>query len=186
MVLLGLGDYWIRFQDRGIRILCWLAVLAAFGWTCRRFLLLPLRARLGNVDLAVRRGAALPRPGRPPGQRRRVSAQAENDPLAGSAALRRAVIAQTAAATERLDFTAALDRGPPYRAALLALAVALVAAVLAALNPPAVAHRPAAAAESAGQRHLAASHGPVAPGGRVAACPLVSAGLHRLARRDRR
>ena len=35
-MLLGLGDYVIHFQDRGIRILCWLALLAALGWTCRR------------------------------------------------------------------------------------------------------------------------------------------------------
>ena len=39
--------------------------------------------------------------------------------IAGSAALRRAVIAETTAATDRLDFTDALDRGPPLRAGLI-------------------------------------------------------------------
>ncbi len=137
VVLLGLGDYWIRFQDRGIRILGWLAVAAAFTWTCRRFLVLPLRARLGNVDLAVRVERHFPAL-----DDRLVSAveflrQSEDDPLAGSAALRRAVITQATVATDRLNFTEALDRGPPLRAALIALAVALTAAVLAASNPSA-------------------------------------------------
>ncbi len=136
-MLLGLGDYLIHFQDRGIRILCWLALLSALGWTCRRYLIRPLRARLGDVELAVQLERHFPGL-----EDRLISSveflrQSEDDPVAGSAALRRAVVAETAAATERLDFNAALDRSAPLRAGLLALVVALAAAVLAALNPAA-------------------------------------------------
>jgi hypothetical protein len=134
-MLLALGDYVIRFQDRGIRILCWLGLLAAFGWTCRRYLIRPLRARSGDVNLAVRLERRFPVL-----EDRLISSveflrQAEDDPVAGSAALRRAVIAETAAVTEGLDFNAAISRGAPLRAGALALAVALAAAALAAMNP---------------------------------------------------
>ncbi len=137
VMLLGLGDYAIRFQDRGIRIICWLALLAVCVWTCRRYLVRPLRVRLGNVALAARLERHFPAL-----EDRLLSAveflrQPEDDPIAGSPALRRAVIAQTAAATEGLNFAEALDRGPPLRALMAASAVVLAAIFLTALNPTA-------------------------------------------------
>ncbi len=137
VVLLGLGDFLIRFQDRGVRIIGWLAAVAALGWTGYRCLVLPLAARLRDVDLAQRLERHFPGL-----DDRLVSSveflrQAEDDPLAGSAALRRAVIAQTTAETERLDFSDVLDHGPPRRAALVTLGIGLVAAILVLLDPPA-------------------------------------------------
>ncbi len=57
--------------------------------------------------------------------------QAEDDAAAGSAAMRRAAIAQATAASEGLDFGAALDRRPALRSALAALAIGGLATWLA-------------------------------------------------------
>jgi hypothetical protein len=137
VVVLGLVDYLIRFQDLGLRVMASLLVLAALGWTCYRYLVHTLAARLHDVDLAWR----LQR--RFPGLQDRLLSsvqflrQAEDDPLAGSAALRRAVIAQTTAETERLDFSDLLDPRLPLRAALTTAAVCLLAALLVLWDPPA-------------------------------------------------
>ena len=65
IIVLGLGDYWIRFQDRGLRVLCWLGLLAAVGWTCYRGLLLPLAAAAWRRRTGAATRAAFSRPGRP-------------------------------------------------------------------------------------------------------------------------
>jgi len=137
VTVLGATDYLIRFQDRGIRVICSLLVFGMFGWTCYRFLYLPSIFRLRDVDLAARVQRRFPEL-----DDRLVSSveflrQEEDEPLAGSAALRRAVIAETTARTERLDFSGALDTGAPRRAAIVALSVFLVAATLWAADPPA-------------------------------------------------
>jgi len=137
VTVLGSADYLIRFQDRGIRVICSLLVFGALGWTCYRFLYLPSIFHLRDVDLAARVQRRFPEL-----DDRLVSSveflrQAEDEPLAGSAALRRAVIAETTARTERLDFSGALDSGAPRRAAIVALSVFLVAATLWAADPPA-------------------------------------------------
>ena len=137
LIVLGLGDYLIRFQDRGIRVMCWLALLGVLAWSCLRCLARPLAHRFGDVDLALRLQERFPVLGD-----RLVSAveflrQSEDDPMAGSAALRRVVIAQAAAETDRLDWSEALDRGRPIRAVLAAAAVALLAGLFVALAPAA-------------------------------------------------
>ncbi|MBN2474133.1 MAG: hypothetical protein JXB62_05980 [Pirellulales bacterium] len=135
VLILGVSDYWIRIQDRGLRILCSLAVFGALAWSCYRFLYLPLTFRLRDIDLASRLQGRFPALGD-----RLISAieflrQAEDDPLAGSAAMRRAVIAQTTAESDRLDFGEMLDRRAPLRGVLVGVAVCLVAAILVVLDP---------------------------------------------------
>lgn len=137
LIVLGLGDYLIRFQDRGIRVICWLALLGVSGWTTYRHLVLPRLARLDDVDLARRLQARFPAM-----EDRLVSAveflhQPENDPTAGSAALRRTVIAEITAETDRLDWSDVLDRRLPLKAVLASVTVALVAAMLVVLDPAA-------------------------------------------------
>jgi len=137
VMVLGSADYLIRFQDRGIRVICSLLVLGALGWTCYRFVHLPLIFRLRDVDLAARVQRRFPDL-----DDRLVSSveflqQSEDEPLAGSAALRRAVIVETTAETERLDFSEALDSSATRRAGIIALSTFLVAATLAAADPPA-------------------------------------------------
>lgn len=135
VVVLGLTDYLIRFQDPGLRVICSLLVFGVLGWTGYRCLYLPLFVRLGEVDLALRLQRRFPDL-----EDRLVSSveflkQAEDDPVAGSPALRRAVIAQTTAETERLDFSDVLDLRPPFRAAMVTVSICLVAAILVVLAP---------------------------------------------------
>lgn len=135
MMALGWLDYLVRFQDRGLRIMASLVLIAAIAWLAYRYLYLPRRKRLENIDLALsieRRFPSL--------EDRLASAveflyQEEDDPTAGSATLRRAVIAQTVAETENLDFHAVLDPRPAKRAAWLAAVIILLAAIFVFLDP---------------------------------------------------
>ena len=134
-VVLGLADYWLRFQQRGPRLACSLAALGVLLWAGYRYIYLPARARLRDADLAVRLQRRFPDL-----DDRLVSAveflrQPASDPRSGSAALRQAVIAQTAAEVENLDFRRAIDARSPVRAALLAAVVCLLAGGLLLLDP---------------------------------------------------
>jgi hypothetical protein len=135
VIVLGLGDYLVRFQDRGIRVIASLLALGLLAWTTYRYLYLPMTTRLGDAALALRIQERLPQL-----DDRLVSAveflrQSEDDPTAGSAALRRAVIAQATSESERLDFAGTLDRRPSLRAAVLASGVVLLATILIAIDP---------------------------------------------------
>lgn len=137
MASLGLVDYLLRFQDRGLRIIASVVMLGVFAWTFHRYVRTTLFVRLRDADLArqvQRRFSGL--------DDRLASAidflhQAEDDPTAGSAALRQAVVAQTMAEAQRLDFADALDRRPTLRALKLLGAACLTAGILVVLDPTA-------------------------------------------------
>lgn len=135
VMLLGLVDYVVRFQDHGIRLIASLAVVAVFGWTSYRYLYLPLATRLRDVDLA--RGLERWYPELEDSLASAVEFldQGEGDPTAGSLALRRAVIVKTTAETEGLDFERALQRRPAQQAVMTATAIALVGVIVATANP---------------------------------------------------
>ncbi len=132
---LGSVDYLLHFQDRGLRIIASLAALGVLGWASYRFLHPTLFARLPDVELARRVERSFPN------LRNRLQSaieflrQPEDDPAAGSPALRRAVIAQAAAAAQGIEFGDVLDRQPTVRAAALLAAACLLAGGLAALGP---------------------------------------------------
>ncbi len=135
VVLLGLADYLIRFHDPGIRALATLAVLLAVGWTSYRYLYPALAGRLRDVEIAQRIERRFPAL-----QDRLSSAveflrQDENDPQAGSAALRRAVIVETTATVQRLNLDEVLERRPARRALAGAAAVLGLALVAVAFDP---------------------------------------------------
>ncbi len=136
-ILLGLTDYVLRFQDRGLRMMVSLAFLAALGWGCYRFFYSPAVVRFRDVDLAVK----LQR--RFPGLEDRLLsavefiAQDEDDPTAGSPGLRRTVIAQATAQTADLDFNQAVSPRPLLRAVLLSIIICSAGAMLAMLDPAA-------------------------------------------------
>ena len=160
MVLLGLVDYLVRFQDRGLRIIASLAVLGVSVWAAYRYLFVAWKMRLGDVDLAVRVQRRFPH-----FDDRLLSAveflhQAEDDPTAGSAALRRAVIAQTTAESEPFDFAEVLDRRPARRAAMLFAAVCMAAGLLVVLDPLASRMAVARLVNPLGKHRLAAEDPP--------------------------
>jgi len=136
-IILGLTDYLLRFQDRGLRVFASLALLGALVWACYRFFYLPAVVRFRDVDLAIKLQRRFPEL-----EDRLLSAvefiaQDEDDPTAGSPALRRWVIARTTAETEDIDFNQAIDCRPVVRGVLLALVICLAAAIPAILDPAA-------------------------------------------------
>lgn len=133
----GCVDYLVQFQDRGIRILVSLAVLGAFCWAFRRYAIPSLLLRLRDADLALRVELHFP------SLRNQLVSAVEflkgkpDDPAAGSALLRQAVVEQVAAEASPLDFSEILDRRPMTRTGgALALAL-LAAAVLIGVDPAA-------------------------------------------------
>src|SRR5271167_4891205 len=54
LLVFGLADYLIHFQDRGIRLMCSLMVLNMGIWAVARYLWPALRTELRDVDLALR------------------------------------------------------------------------------------------------------------------------------------
>lgn len=135
IVALGAIDYLVRIQDRGVRIIFSLSALGVLGWTSYRFLGKCLFARPREVDYARLVERTFPEL-----RNRLVSAvqflrEADDDPTAGSAALRRAVVEGVETDARSVDFTAVLDRRRPLRAAALLAAACLLAGVPIALTP---------------------------------------------------
>jgi hypothetical protein len=137
-MVLGVADYLVRYQDPGIRLISSLACLAIIVWTGYRFLYRPLAKRLGDVELAQRLERRFPALADSLASAVEFLDQSEDDPLAGSLTLRRAVIVKTTADTESLDFDQALQRRPVQRAVLWAVGIGLAALILAAADPLAV------------------------------------------------
>ncbi len=135
VLLLGQADYWIRFQDPGIRLMCSLSVLAVCGWAGYRFWLTRFGRRLGDVQLARRVERRFPSLGDRLASTVEFLKQSESDAGAGSAALRRAVIMETTAAVEGLDFSQVFERAPARRALAVAAALGVVAIGMALVAP---------------------------------------------------
>ena len=135
VAVLGAIDCLLRLEDRGVRIIVSLSALAVLAWSCRRFLASTLFARLPDADLARRVERSFPRLNDGLLSAVEFLGQSEDDPTAGSAALRRAVIAHAAAETQDLDFSAVLDRRPATRAALLLAAACFLASIIVWLAP---------------------------------------------------
>lgn len=132
---LGLADYWIRFEDPGLRVLATLTLLAALGWSAFELLFRRLAVRLSDVDLA----RLVQRRYRAVGSRLTSAIQflrlSEGDPLAGSAPLRRLAVAEATAAAEPLDFTDVVDRRTCFRSLAAAAAAGLVLGLLTMADP---------------------------------------------------
>ncbi|MCO6456141.1 MAG: hypothetical protein J5I93_12650, partial [Pirellulaceae bacterium] len=127
-------DWGLRFREHGVRWIVSTAVLGATMWSAWRWLL--PAARFGPSDLEV---AQWMERGAPEFQNRLSSAiafldQPADDPLAGSAELRRAVVAEAEVQVAGYDAARCLDRSGPRRAVLGWLAVSLLAGGLLATD----------------------------------------------------
>lgn len=127
----ALIDYWLRFQDHGLRTILAVACWGTIGWFAWRFLRPAMVARLTPLELALRVERYFPIL-----QHRLASAleflgQSLDDRLAGSEALRRGVVIDAQALSEGLDFTEAIDRRPARRALIGFAAVAALLGMLA-------------------------------------------------------
>ena len=138
VVVVGSLDYLFRIQDRGLRIIASLVVLGVCGWTVYRRIGAVLRMRLGSIELAGRVQRQFPFLGDQIVTAVEFLHTADDDPAAGSVALRRTVIARATAEAEGLDFSKTLDYRPLLRAgALVALTYAAAVLFLIVPNLPA-------------------------------------------------
>lgn len=135
IVVLGLIDYLIQFRDPGLRVICWLVLLGVAGWTAWRGLYWPLAQPMSDEELAIHVQRHFGIPADALASALEFLGQRADDPLAGSAALRRLVIAETTGQTEPLRFSEAIDPRPAWRAATWGAAACLLAAILVVLDP---------------------------------------------------
>lgn len=131
-LVLGTADYLLRFNDRPLRWLSSLTLLAACGFAFYRFVWPALRARLSDVSLALEVERRLPILRDRLASALRFLRQSEDDALAGSPLLRRAVIAEATAEVDRVNLEDALEPNAAWRRLWPAgLALALVVAAVA-------------------------------------------------------
>lgn len=135
VLMLGLLDYLVRFQDPGIRLICSLVVVGVFAWSVYSRLWQAMSLPLGDVELAQKVQRRFPQLDSSLASAVEFLDQGEDDPTAGSAALRQAVIAEADAKAELLDFGDALQRRPARRAGLAALAIMVAAMIVGLLDP---------------------------------------------------
>jgi hypothetical protein len=132
---LAAADWLIRYSDPGIRLISSVTALLALGWVLYRFLWPVLTSHLSDVNVALRIERCYPQLEDRLSSTAQFLEQSENDPLAGSPALRRAVVTQSEIALENLDLNRVLDRRQPMQALAWAALVCCITAGLILLDP---------------------------------------------------
>ena len=131
----GLADYLIRYQDRGVRVICSLAALAAAAWALVRLGQTVRGARFRDLDVALKIERRFPQLVDRLASTVQFLHEPEDDPQAGSAALRRALIRETTGEIDALDLSQAIEPSPARRALAVAGTIAALALVVVALRP---------------------------------------------------
>ncbi|HEX3726872.1 MAG TPA: hypothetical protein VHV08_11545, partial [Pirellulales bacterium] len=135
VLAVGLADYWIRFEDRGIRIIASATVVAIFCWATYRFWLLGFERGLKDVQIAQRVERRFPALGDRLASAVAFLKQPDADVRSGSVALRQAVIQDATSAIDRLDLSQVFERRPARRALAVAALCVLAALVVAVAAP---------------------------------------------------
>lgn len=130
-VVFGGLDFLLRMQDRGARSILTGGAVVALVYFVWRLAGPALRYRLGLVQVAQRIESFYPKLGERLSSAIDFLAQDEADQRAGSAGLRRAVVAEAEALSSNLDFRLAIDGRRTRLAWLLAGSAALLATALA-------------------------------------------------------
>ena len=138
VIVAGTLDYFVRYQDYGIRLMATGAVAAMLAWLVYRCWLVGFYHSPDDLQVAERLERLFPQLADRLTSALEFLRQDDTDPRAGSAALRRAVIAETTAEVAPLEFGESLDRRPTRFALAVALAALGVAAVLAVVSPESV------------------------------------------------
>ncbi len=115
-IALGTADYLIRFADPGLRIMTTFALVSAALWATYRWWYVPSRNQLAPLAVARRIKAHFPQLRDMLASSMEFLEQSEDDRTAGSAQLRRLVVAEAQSAVERLPLDDVIDRGPLRRA----------------------------------------------------------------------
>jgi len=135
IAVLAIADFVLRIDDRGVRWICSLTLLAASLWAVLRYLLPALRQPLRDVVVAGRIERHFTGMGDHLSSTIEFLHEREDDPFAGSAELRRAAVAQAEAEIAPLDWRTALDRRPALRAVAAACGIGLIAGALVLVSP---------------------------------------------------
>jgi hypothetical protein len=136
--VLGIVDYLVRFHDRGLRVMVSAALAAAAVWAAYRWWWLPRQQRPGPLGVARRVEAKFPQLGDRLASALEFLGQDEHDATAGSAALRRAVVADADLAVSELPIDDIVDRRPQRRAAIATGLVLIGVAALLLVDTSAV------------------------------------------------
>jgi hypothetical protein len=116
-LVLGLIDYVLRFSDPGLRIMATSALVAATLWALYRWWYLPSRSALVPLSVARRVEAHFPQLNDSLASALEFLQQSEEDRTAGSAQLRRLVVAHAENTIDGLPMDEVIDRRPLRRAA---------------------------------------------------------------------
>jgi hypothetical protein len=135
LLILAGTDYLLRFEDRGVRLIWSLAALGLGLWVVARYLVPAFRQRLDDVVVAQRIESYFAGTSDQLSSAIEFLNQRADDPLSGSATLRRAAVAQTEARIGTLDWSRAIDRRPVVRAAAVAGAIGLIVAAICLVSP---------------------------------------------------
>src|SRR4051812_5561719 len=125
-VLLGLIDYVTRASDFGVRLMSTTTLLAAIGWAAYRWWYLAAIKPLDSLIVARRLEARFPQLQDSLASAVEFLGQAEDDQAAGSAQLRRLVIANAANSIGQLPLEEVIDRRRLRNAALCLVVAALL------------------------------------------------------------
>jgi hypothetical protein len=134
-LVLGSIDYLVRFNDPGLRVMSTAALAAAVAWAAYRFWYLPKQQRLAPLVVARRVEARFPQLHDSLASAVEFLSQSEHDETAGSAQLRRLVIADVQNKIEALPLDDVIERGP-LRKASVSIAIAILAVALCLVIEP--------------------------------------------------
>lgn len=135
VLVLGLADVLLRSEELGVRLLFSAAALGVIGWAVWRYVWPALSRDATAVQIAQRIE------GRWPHLQDRLSsaleflAQTEDDPSAGSPALRRTVVAQATAQIDGLPLREVVDRRRPFPVLIVAGVLVLIVSLLSLAAP---------------------------------------------------
>ncbi|MDH3719265.1 MAG: hypothetical protein OES79_14190, partial [Planctomycetota bacterium] len=135
ILLAGGLDYFLRVETHAVRLLLSGGLLLAVGWAIYRFVLPAVQSQPSDVALAQRVQRRFPELKDKLASAVEFAAQSEQDQLAESPALRRAVIVQATAAMEEVRVREVVDRQPALTA-LGATAAAVFCIVLVTVISP--------------------------------------------------
>ncbi|MCI0334762.1 MAG: hypothetical protein L0228_16225 [Planctomycetes bacterium] len=127
-IALSIADYVVRFRDPGLRIMATTTLTAVTVWAVYRWWYRPGRQRLVSLTVARRVETHFPQLNDSLASALEFLQQSEEDRTAGSAQLRRLVVAQAETAVEGLPLDDVIDRRPLRRASI-GLGVAGIALV---------------------------------------------------------
>src|SRR5262245_57053646 len=134
-LVLGLADYVFHFKDTGLRIMTTTAFALAIAWSTYRAWYLPERNRLQTLDVARRVEDHFPQLQDSLASAIEFLGQDEHDQLAGSAQLRRLVVAEAQNTVESLPLEEVVQRQPLRRPAGALAAAVAAAALCIVVNP---------------------------------------------------